>query len=73
MPKTVRLLAVTALALTLATAAAPAFSAPQAAPAAVTLASAGRAGGPGIGWDAPGIGIIGWDTAPADGPGIGWD
>ncbi|MFI8080900.1 hypothetical protein ACIF6L_08955 [Kitasatospora sp. NPDC086009] len=67
MPKTVRLLAAAALALSLAGVSAPAFAAQ---PAAVT---AGVAADTGIGWDHPLPAAIGWDTTPTGNPGIGWD
>ncbi|MER6396850.1 hypothetical protein ABT263_12435 [Kitasatospora sp. NPDC001603] len=68
MPKTVRLLAAAALALSLAGVSAPAFAAQPA--AAVT---AGVAADTGIGWDHPLPAAIGWDTTPTGNPGIGWD
>ncbi|MFG3049960.1 hypothetical protein ACGFZP_03260 [Kitasatospora sp. NPDC048239] len=69
MPKTVRLLAAAAVALTLAATAGPAFAAQPTSAGSAAVSTVATAGG-----DAAGDGSgIGWDITPAGTPGIGWD
>ncbi|MFF2043176.1 hypothetical protein ACFVVX_22415 [Kitasatospora sp. NPDC058170] len=69
MPKTVRLLAAAAVALTLAATAGPAFAAQPSSAASAAVSTVATATG-----DATEDGgAIGWDITPAGVPGIGWD